>query len=348
MFKRVLVPLDGSVRAERAIPVAARIAHASGGSVVLLRVAPIPIDYGLMTPSVNYVEDIVDTELSGAGSYLEAVSKSSVLAGVAVETSTLVGIPAQTILAAVESYHIDLIVMCSHGNTGFKRWVLGSVAQKLVRYSPVPVFVLREGGAVPAHPHPDARPMRALVALDGSALAKAALMPAAYLVSALSVPGQGALHLTRVVKPLFNEERNGQSDFADNLKERNLYKAKKYLSSIVDHLRDGLVADFKLATTWSVAVDADVPHTLIRVAENGEDAEGAGVFGGCDFIAMATHGRSGLERWAMGSVTEHVLGATRLPMLIVRPQQVETKQELHGEEFAEVGIGGIHMGSSLF
>ena len=85
-------------------------------------------------------------------------------------------------------------------------------------------------------------------------------------------------------------------------------------------------------------------HALMRVAENSEGTE----FGDIDFMAMATHGRTGLERWAMGSVTERVLGATPLPLLIVRPQEAESKQELYDEEFAEVGIGGIHMGSGLF
>ncbi len=349
MFKRILVPVDGSLRAERAISVAARVARASGGSVILVRVAPIPIDYGLyMTPAPNYVEDVLDGELNGANRYLEEVSRSKGLADVTVETSALVGMPAQSILAAVESYHADLIVMCSHGNTGFKRWIMGSVAQKLVRCSPVPLLVLREGGSLLANPHLDARPMRALVALDGSALAKSALLPAAYLVAALSAPGLGALHLTGVVKPLMSEDKKGEHEFIENLREQNMHKAKKYLSSIADHLRDGPVADLKLAITWSVAVDVDAAHALMRVAENGEDTEGAEAFGGCDFIAMATHGRGGLERWAMGSVTERVLGATQLPLLIVRPQEVETGKELHDEEFAEAGIGGIHMGSGLF
>ena len=61
--------------------------------------------------------------------------------------------------------------------------------------------------------------------------------------------------------------------------------------------------------------------TLIRAAEIGEDAEGTQVFGGCDLIVLATHGRGGLERLMLGSVTEHILGATRLPMLIIRPQE---------------------------
>jgi len=68
------------------------------------------------------------------------------------------------------------------------------------------------------------------------------------------------------------------------------------------------------------------------VAENGEDAEGSGAFGGCDVIAMATHGRGGLQRWAMGSVTERVLQGTKLPLLIVRAQNKTSESEVNEEE----------------
>jgi len=89
-----------------------------------------------------------------------------------------------------------------------------------------------------------------------------------------------------------------------------------------------VIADFKLPVTWSVAVDTDVAEAIIRVAENGEDAEGAGVFGGCDLIAMATHGYSGMQRWAMGSITERVLSATKLPLLIIRPPDLMDKSHV--------------------
>jgi len=136
--------------------------------------------------------------------------------------------------------------------------------------------------------------------------------------------------LTRVVKPVtpdgVEKDPEGSQQF--------LYKAKRYLSSTVEHLhlREGLiapaVADLKLPITWSVAVDTDVASALIRVAENGEDAEGAGVFGGCDLIAMATHGYGGIQRWAMGSITERVLSATKLPLLIVRPPDMMDKSHV--------------------
>lgn len=101
--------------------------------------------------------------------------------------------------------------------------------------------------------------------------------------------------------------------------------------------REGLVAPavvhLKLTFTWSIVVETDAAEALTRLAEDGKDAGGAGVFGGCDVIAMATHGRSGLTRLALGSITERVLHATRLPLLVVRPpemiQQVSSPMTIH-------------------
>jgi len=74
------------------------------------------------------------------------------------------------------------------------------------------------------------------------------------------------------------------------------------------------------------------------MAENGEDAEGAGAFGRCDLIAIATHGRGGLQHWVLGSITERVLGATKLPILIVRPEAAEFKRALNSGETSETLI----------
>ncbi len=132
----------------------------------------------------------------------------------------------------------------------------------------------------------------------------------------------------RVVKPVI-PDREGKDPEEH---EHFLYKAKRYLSSTVEQMRAGLVApvmaNLKLPITWSVAIDTDVAEGIVRVAENGEDAEGAGVFGRCDVIAMATHGRGGVQRWAMGSITERVLSATKLPLLIVRPPDMLDKSKV--------------------
>jgi nucleotide-binding universal stress UspA family protein len=166
-----------------------------------------------------------------------------------------------------------------------------------------------------------------LVPLDGSTRAKAAIAPAAKLISGLSAPSQGVLHLLRVAKPV---HANGESSHTEDV-EHTVEKASKYLSTTIEHIREGLVAtptgDLNLAVNYSVVVDTDPAATIIKVAENGESAEGTGPFGRCDVIAMATHGRSGLQRWAMGIVTERVLNATRLPILIIRPEDMIDKKD---------------------
>ena len=325
MFQRILVPLDGSSRAERALAVAARVARVSGGSILLLQVVSPPIDYGGGLAQAPFLtEQVIETELAVASGYLDRVAKARELTGIETTTEVLFGLPAQVILAEAESQSVDLIIMCSHGRTGFTRWVLGSVAQKVVRQSPVPVFVLRAGEPVPAASHADAAyPISALVALDGSSLAEVALVPAANLVAALAAPRKGALHLMQVIKPLATTADEG---FITQLNEEAVEGAKAYLVAVKERLQETL-KNLKLSITWSVALYADAADAIISTAEREEDEEGAQGFAGCDLIAMSTHGRAGLERWVMGSVTECILGATKLPLLVVRPEKVMEGQE---------------------
>ncbi len=337
MFKRIVVPLDGSTRAERAIPVAARIARNSGGTIILLWVVTTPFELASQaTPLSGLTASTVEADVEAATSYLSALANSDDLDGVGVKMKAVPGMAAQTILEVVIDEQADLVVMCSHGDTGLKRWLLGSVAQRVSRQCTVPVLVLRERGSVPISAYPDpSRPLRALtalVALDGSALAEASIMPAASLVAALAAPARGALMLTRVVKlPVTGSERgeHGQHSYPasldPHLKEQAIREAKTYLGNLVEHLRQGPLADIDLTLTWSVATGSDVAEALIRAAETGEDVGGPRMFGGCDLIVLATHGRGGLERWMLGSVTERILGATKLPMLIVRPQEQRAK-----------------------
>ncbi len=340
MYKRILVPLDGSTRAERSIPVAARIARATNGTIVLVQVATIPFTYSSYLGSATYADEVIETDLNAVERYLDALANSEPLAGIKTTTKAVFGSAAPEILSTANAYNIDLIVMTSQGKTGMKRWMLGSVAQKIARHSSMPVLVLHEKGPLPVSPHLDNRPLCALVPLDGSTLAKTALEPAAQLLAAIAAPAQGSLHLIRVVKPPTAEELRAVSDqeSIERLKENKLHMAKTYLNSIVAQLRESPLAHLNLSITWSVVIDHDVAHTIIQMAENGEDAEGAGVFGRCDLIAIATHGRGGWQHWILGSITERVLGATKLPILIVRPEAAEFKRALNGGETSETLI----------
>ena len=325
MLKRILVPLDGSARAEQALPVAARLAQAVGGTVVLLRVVTIPNEFvAYVTLEPIATQTVINEALDEARNYLKRLASSDNLQGIHTETEVLLGQAAATILSVVDSHHIGLIVLCSHGYTGMTRWVLGSVAEKVSQLAPVPVLVLREDGPLPVPPLPqEEEPLSILVPLDGSVRAQAAIVPAARLIAALSAPAQGTLHLTRTVV-LPNEARLSQAE-----REAIMQQAKEYLSSLADQVREDLlaspIANLKPSVTWFVTVDSDIAAGIIRVAEQGEDVEGTGMVGKSQVIAMATQGYSGLQWWVMGSITRRVLHATKLPLLIVRPPDMTAK-----------------------
>ncbi len=307
MFKQILVPLDGSTLAEQALPVAARLARASSGSIVLVRVANFPVDYGGgYTQAPLVTEQVIETELDNVDTYLRKIATSELLAGIPIKTESMFGQPLQDILSVVESRRADLIVICSHGRTGLRRWALGSIAQGLAHQSPVPLLVLREGGQVTAVSTGATQgPICALVALDGSPFAETVLLPAAHLVAQLSAPGEGILHLSHVITQVGDEA---------------LQSAKKYITEVTEQLQQKL-KDENLSITWSLLRDKDIAGAIVDLAEHGDNKTTADQAHRCDLIAMSTHGRGGLERLMMGSVTERVLHGTKLPMLIVRPQR---------------------------
>ena len=326
MFQHILVPLDGSSRAERALPVAARLAQVSGGMVVLLRVVSPPTEFAPYPAAEPMTfQATINADLEEARNYLKSITNVSSLSHVHTETEVLLGQPAATILSVAKARHIDLVVLCSHGYTGMKRQVIGSIAEQVAHHAPAPVLLLREEGPAFVGISPHEGPLgtwRVLIPLDGSEQAVAAIVPSAQLVTALAAPGPGALHFIQVVIPPVAEQ------ISQSEREAIVQKAKEYLSATVEHIRQGRVASpvagLQLAMTWSVTIDDDIVAGIARVAEEGEDVEGAGVFGKSDVIAIATHGYGGLRQWAMGSITERVLQVTRLPLLIVRsPEMIE-------------------------
>ncbi len=107
MFERIVVPLDGSARAEQALPVAARIARGSGGSIHLLQVVSPPIDYsGGMAPVALMTEESIEMEMADSTSYLNTVASWQMLAGIKTTTEVLFGLPAVHILALTSSVEL--------------------------------------------------------------------------------------------------------------------------------------------------------------------------------------------------------------------------------------------------
>jgi nucleotide-binding universal stress UspA family protein len=171
-----------------------------------------------------------------------------------------------------------------------------------------------EGSTTPAL-HADAtHPFCVTVALDGSLLAETALLPAAHLAATLAQPTQGVVHLLSVVKP---------SMFAANsdILSQHDTEAVKRVQAYLQNVRERLLtetSDLHLQVTWSVTLDEDVAETIVTTAEKGSEGTGENK---SNIIAIATHGHGGIEQWVMGSVTERVIGASTMPVLVVRPSQ---------------------------
>lgn len=329
MFQHILVPLDGSPRAERVLSVAARVAHASGGVITLVHVVEgfqATISYGAMNPVLT--PDAIERSLNSAKTYLEQVRLRGDLAGVLLDTQVVMGHPAMGILSVLNEQAIDLVILSSHGLTGVRRWLLGSVAEKVVHASSVPVLLLR--GEEPLRTHvclDGTRCVRAVVPLDGSTRAIEAIDPVAALVVAFSSPGQGTIHLLQIARI--------PEDVSEGQKEALLYDTRQYLQDQSEQARKRLATTFgpnlSPMLIWSVSLEHDVAAGIIRMAEHGEKSREVGDATRSDLLALTTHGWNGLQQWTMGSIAERVLHACTLPILLVRPADLVAKQRQEKE-----------------
>ena len=331
MFQRILVPLDGSERSERAIPVAARIARAQSGTIIFINVILPPVEFGTYSAerTVELKPGAFHHREEAASNYLKSITSTyaNELAGINTETDLSSGAAAPEIYSAALLEKVDLIVLCSHGEAGLKRWAFRSIAQEGVRHSPVPVLVLKEGeetsGMVNA-----THPLRILVPVDGSALSETALVPTTQFIQSLALPSQSEIHLFHVIDtPLVYGKMKHQAHIADGIQEDIRGQAERYMQSLISWCQTAF-AGINLRVTSSLAVNTDVVGTITRIAEQSNDTDGAANY---DMIAMATHGRGGLKRLLMGSVTEHTLKDTNLPLLVVRPPKVHVEEDVSDE-----------------
>jgi nucleotide-binding universal stress UspA family protein len=325
MFSKILVPLDRSSLAEQAIGQAAAIARGSGGGatidIVLVHepfpfagYADLPWDGGESDAEQKYVEAIAAEITSGAG--------------VPATSAVLRGTPADMICQRVRETGAQLVVMTSHGRTGFSRAWLGSVADAVMRNSTAPVLMLRpEHGAADRVAPPDKSIKRVLVPLDGSSLAASVIPSAATLAEA----AHATLLLVRVVPivpvltayepttaitvvPLVSDPA-ATTQLAD--------AARQEIEAVADRLRD----DTKLAVEAHVVVDERPANAIVDFATAND----------VDVIAMSTHGRHA-SRWLFGSVADKVLRASQIPVLLYRA--IETDDRPVGLDEADVAKEG--------
>ncbi|MBV8084754.1 MAG: universal stress protein [Chloroflexi bacterium] len=287
----ILVPLDGSHLSERAVPLATQLAHATGDQIRLERSFTLPTVVDVPGPPLDLEEY--------AREYLtEQVEPLERAEGIATTIVTDFGPPAIEIVAEAQRADVSYVVMSTHGRRGLNHALLGSVAEHVLRESPTPVLLLPD--AAPAGRELEAI-QRIAVALDGSDLSEAVLPQAIHLAQRF----RAAVTLIRSFDPpedpIWDEKHEHMISTIDQRTERIATVAAQYLDPLVARVHAAGVEAASVYTLSSHPAEA-----ILKLAE----------IQGADLIVMATHGRSGLEHLRYGSVTEHVLRHSTLPLLV--------------------------------
>jgi nucleotide-binding universal stress UspA family protein len=288
MYRAILVPVDGSPLGERPLPYVRLIARAAGATIKLIDVLP-------RSGEARAQRDAGEVQLHHAVETYLADLVRRAAGDLDVETIVVEGDPATEIVQAAQEGQADLIVVSTHGRSGFGRWIYGSVADALLRQAPTPVLLVPAGRRF----HwPDSRSPRSLVPLDSSAFAEAVLDPADELAETL----RAELVLVRVVEPRLTTyvDPTGHA-LVDPTQE--LAGAAAYLEGIATRLRSrsrvvGTMEDF-----------GGVAEGILNAARESE----------ADLIAMTTHGRDGLSRVVLGSHASSLVQRADVPLLLVRP-----------------------------
>jgi len=295
----ILVPLDGSQTAERALRHGALLARTLDADLTLARV-PEPTVVPVMSGAVWVTEEVGSQRaLEEAERYLASVAERPELNGVRVATVTP-GHPVATgLLQTVEQHGVDLVVITTHGYAGFKRWVFGSVADKLIGSASVPVYVVREDNdTAPAPP----ALQTVLVPLDGSTLAETALDSAAFLAHRA---GARVLLVQVPTVPGFVTSIPETAGWIPRFLREQATEAAGYLAGKARALAD---AGLQVDSHVEVVTAGGVADGILTSARR-HDA---------DVIVMSTHGRSGIGRWVFGSVADQVLRNADRPVWLVR------------------------------
>jgi len=299
MYSKLLVPLDGSKTAEAVLPRASYLATALKIPMELLAVVDLA-EMAVHLPAANarMFDSIVETEVAHSGRYLQKIADS--FAGMDVHCTVEKG-RAQEVIAAKGTGASILTAMATHGRSGLGRMLLGSVTEKILRVTSNPLLVVRSDEASTSASTPAFKSV--VLPLDGSELAESILPTAVELAKALNLE----LVLFRAYH-LPYESYAGEDGFA-------AVNYDHVISAIRDEAREYLekaVAKAKLLGVAKVSCTAKEGFSADEIIAAGKTTPGA-------LIVMASHGRSGIKRMMLGSVSEAVVRHGTAPVLVLRP-----------------------------
>lgn len=312
MFNKILVPLDGSKIAEKALPYAEEMAVEFGSKVTLLS-AGAPED----TPQhdeyyeyLNKTSAALEAHMKKTG-HLPPQKKVNITTAITGRTG-LFSDPAAEILDYADKEDHNMIIMSSHGRTGILRWVFGSTANKVIQAFSCPLLLIRAKMDIPEYVHIK----KIIVPLDGSRESEAALPYAEAFAKTL----KSDITLLHVVELLYHVYAYPSAvgyggdgivrvPYTPEEMQPFVETGTKYIRGISDKLKE-----------------KDIEHKLeVRTGSPADEIIEAEGEMNPDLIIMSTHGQSGFGRFDHGSVADKVLHSGGTPLLLVRPQQPSVK-----------------------
>ena len=305
MYKRMLVPLDGSRLAELALIYAKELAGRLDIDMILLHVRS-QGDSELDPIHRVYVQKTSETVEREAQEIQQRMGIRPGGKAVRVHGELAVGSSAEEILRYVDKNDIDLILMTTHGHSGIKRWAIGSVADKVLRASRVPVCLVRAG--IPRDIVGDKWLTKTmLIPLDGSELAESVLPHVEALAKQRGSKPVDVVLLSICELPVSPSLRSPDMFVSREEYEKQEIAGRKqaseqYLSDVEKRLKG---SGINVRTEVLVGKPAD---EIIDYANKNR----------FNLIVISTHGESGVSRWAYGSVADKVLHGASSPVFLVR------------------------------
>jgi nucleotide-binding universal stress UspA family protein len=296
VYTKILVPLDGSKPAEAILPHVRFLAAKLKLGVELLQVLDPDVVATFCDPEHGHYFDNVEADMRNhSADYLKKLAASFPRPSEALY-SVLVGKTVEVILSKAHRGPCALIALATRGSSGIRKWALGSVADKIMRAATNHLLLIHPGQKRSSD---EPRLRTVIVPLDGSALAEKVLSPVVELAKRLELE---VTLLRAYGLPLGRFSPKRESASLDERRRKLREEAQDYLDGKINSLQAEGLRNVK-----SLVVEGDAAQEIIDCAKSISES----------FIAMCTHGRSGLGRWVLGSVTDRVVRNSGDPVLVV-------------------------------
>jgi len=299
MFTKMLIPLDGSKNAEKVLPYARNLAGKFKIPIELLAVIDIAeMATHISAEKARYLDTMIEEGVRASTTYLRGIATT--FPDATVSCTVEKGSAVETIIQKGETDVGMLITMATHGRSGLNRFLLGSVAEKVMRGTVNPILLIR--AADEAKGADEEKLTSVIVPLDGSELAESVLPMVAGVAKKLGLE----VVLFRAYHIPYNAYAGDDGYYAVNYDE--------LISGVRDEAKEYL--EKKVAEVKKLGVEK--VSMLIKEGFAGDEIITLGRKTPDNLIAMCSHGRSGVKRWVLGSVTETVVRHSGDPVLVVR------------------------------